>query len=129
MLSQPLLFRNCNAGCPEILIVLPLTRPVSCGASMDTSLFALQNGANAADSELLPVPVVSSHSPWTADSWEAGTPTYSQNLSFGWIHTVFPMARIANPPLRPSPIQPVQPLCVTDMLIETVWPEALPDPW
>src|SRR5580704_6346325 len=113
MLSRPLPFRNCNAECPEILIVLPLTRPVSCGARADTSLFGLQNGANAADSELLPVPVVSSHLPWTADSSEAGTPANSQNLSFGWIHAAFPMAKIANPPLRPSPIQPVQPLCVT----------------
>src|SRR5689334_2089174 len=101
MLSGPLLFRNCNARCPEIVIVLPLTRPVSCGASADTSLVALQNGANAAYSELLPVPVGSSHLPWSADSSEAGMPTYSQNLSFGWIHTVFPMARIANPPWRP----------------------------
>ena len=54
MLSRPLPFRNCNAGCPEILIVLPLTRPVSCGARLDTNLPALQNGANPADSELLP---------------------------------------------------------------------------
>src|SRR5215472_10218395 len=127
MRSWPLLLCSCNAGCPEILIVVPLTRPVSCGASIDTSLFAWQNGANAADSELLPVPVVSTHLPWTAGSSEAGMPAYSQNLSFGWIHAVFPMARIANPPWRPSPIQPVQPLCVTDMLIETVWPEVLPD--
>lgn len=56
-------------------------------------------------------------------------PRCSQNLSFGWIHTVFPMATVANPPLLPSPNHPVQPLCVTDMLIEKVWPEALPDPW
>ncbi len=73
--------------------------------------------------------MVSSHLPWTSDNWEAGTPAYSQNLSFGWIHAVFPMTRIANPPLLPSPIEPVQPLCVTDMLIEMVWPESLPDPW
>jgi len=103
MLSEPLLFRNCSAGCPEILVVLPLTRPVSCGASADTSLFALQNDASAADSELLPVPVSLSHLPWTSGSSEAGTPAYSQNLSFGWIHAVFPMARIANPPMRPAP--------------------------
>lgn len=38
---------------------------------MDTSWFVLQNGADPAGSELLPVPVISSHLPWTADSWEA----------------------------------------------------------
>src|SRR5271163_2120581 len=117
MLSWPPLFRNCNARCPEILIVLPLTRPVSCGPSVDTSLFGLQNGTNAADTELLPLPAISSHLPWTADSWEAGMPAYSQNLSFGWIHAAFPIVRIANPPMLPSLIEPVQPWCVTDMLI------------
>src|SRR5271169_762577 len=131
MLSEPVPFRNCNARCPEILIVLPLTRPVSWRASPDTSLFGLQSGAIAADSELLPVPVNLSHLPWTSGTSEAGMPACSQNLSFGWIHTVFvfAMATIANPPLRPSPNHPVQPLCVTDMLIEKIWPEALPDPW
>src|ERR1700721_533891 len=39
------------------------------------------------------------------------------------------MSTIANPPSRPALIPPVHPLCVTDMLIEKVWPEALPDPW
>ena len=92
-------------------------------------MFALHSGAIAADSELLPVPVNLSHKPWTSGTSEAGMPRYFQNLSFGWIHTVFLRATIANPPLLPSPNHPAQPLCVTDMLIETVWPDALPDPW
>ena len=69
-----------------------------------------------------------SHKPWASGTSEAGRPRCSQNLSFGWIHAIFPMATIANPPLLPSPNRPVQPLCVTDMLIEKVWPEALVDP-
>src|SRR4029077_11385882 len=104
MLSWALLFRSSNARCPEILIVLPLTRPVSGGARNDSSLFALHNGANTEDSELLPVPVTSSHLPWTSDNWEAGTPAVSQNLSFGWIQAAFPVHRVAHAPLLTSAI-------------------------
>ena len=53
-------------------------------------------------------------------------PRCSQNLSFGWIHTVFPMATVDEPAAGcRHRDHPVQPLCVTDMLIEKVWPEDL----